>query len=288
LNTNSNSSSHEKNNIKDRNKNKKDNLILINIGEGKDYKHFNTESNFIKIPKLKIRNIFKEDNSKNNNSKDKKENNIPKIKNSFYKEKENNKNENNKILDLKDEDNNSNIKKKDELPKINVNNSIEESRNINLNLTSDTNFSKKTNEDNLKSNNFKLKENNNKELNSGNDENKDNRIISSVKKEKPIKMASIKKLKKSKITYKSIPNLKTFLSGDGDKKALSDKEINLHLLRFKKKHNSILQNLKNSKIKETNLHGFAKNFQNMTKERNFSFVQGDLLSVYFFYFFNFK
>ena len=48
--------------------------------------------------------------------------------------------------------------------------------------------------------------------------------------------------------------------------------VNLHLLRFKKKHNSILQNLKNSKIKETNLHGFAKNFQKVTKERNFSFV----------------
>ena len=77
--------------------------------------------------------------------------------------------------------------------------------------------------------------------------------------EKPIKMKSIKKLKK-RITYKSIPNLKTFLSGEGDKKILSDKEINLHLLRFTKKHNSILQNLKNSKIKETNLHGFISYF----------------------------
>ena len=150
-----------------------------------------------------------------------------------------------------------------------MNNSIEESKNINLNLTSETNFSRDTNEDNLKSN---------KDLFSRNDE-KDkinynpDRIIYSVKKEKPIKIPSIKKLKKKKIiTYKSIPNLKTFLSGDGEKKVLTDKEINLHLLKFTKKHNSILQNLKNSKIKETNLHGFTKNFQNVTKERNFSFV----------------
>ena len=272
LKTNPNSSSSSSHHDEKKNKNernKKENLILINIGEGKDYKHYNTEHNFIKIPKLKIRNIFKEDNSKNNDSKDKKDkkdnnNIIPKIKNSVYKQKENNKNENeNNKLNLKDED----IKRKDELPKIKVNN--DESKNVNLNLTSDTNFSKDTNEDNLK-----LKEN--KEINSGNDEKdkiKDNpeRNVSTVKKEKPIKMKSIKKLRK-RITYKSIPNLKTFLSGEGDKKILSDKEINLHLLRFKKKHNSILQNLKNSKIKETNLHGFAKNFQKVTKERNFSFV----------------
>lgn len=62
--------------------------------------------------------------------------------------------------------------------------------------------------------------------------------IYSVKKVKPVKLNSIKKLKKSKITYKSIPNLKTFLSGNGDKKVLTDKEINLHLLKFKK---SIIQ-----------------------------------------------
>ena len=275
LKTNPNSSSSSSHHDEKKNKNernKKENLILINIGEGKDHKHYNTEHNFIKIPKLKIRNILKEDNSKNNdskNTKDKKDNNniIPKIKNSIYKQKEINKNENenenNKLLNLKDEDS----KRKDELPKIKVNN--EESKNVNLNLTSDKNFSKDTNEDNLK-------ENKNKEINSGNDE-KDKikdipeRNVSTVKKEKPIKMKSIKKLKK-RITYKSIPNLKTFLSGEGDKKILSDKEINLHLLRFKKKHNSILQNLKNSKIKETNLHGFAKNFQKVTKERNFSFV----------------
>ena len=279
LKTNSNSSSYEKN--KDRNK--KDNLILINIEEGKDYKHYNTEKNFIKIPKLKIKNIFKEnkDNSKNNNSKDKKDNNnIPKI---FNKKKENinNKNEN-IVLDLKDENinlnQNNNNKRKDELPKINMNNSIDESKNINLNLTSESNFSRDTNEDNLKSNIFRLKQNNNKDLFSRNDE-KDkinynpDRNKYSVKKEKPIKIPSIKKLKKKKIiTYKSIPNLKTFLSGDGDKKVLTDKEINLHLLKFKKRHNSILQNLKNSKIKETNLHGFTKKFQNVTKERNFSFV----------------
>ena len=279
LKTNSNSSSYEKN--KDRNK--KDNLILINIEEGKDYKHYNTEKNFIKIPKLKIKNIFKEnkDNSKNKNSKDKKDNNnIPKI---FNKNKENINNKNENIeLDLKDENidlnQNNNNKRKDELPKINLNNSINESKNINLNLTSETNFSRDTNEDNLKSSIFRLKQNNNNDFFNRNDE-KDkinynpDRIIYSVKKEKPIKIPSIKKLKKKKIiTYKSIPNLKTFLSGDGDKKVLTDKEINLHLLKFTKKHNSILQNLKNSKIKETNLHGFTKNFQNVTKERNFSFV----------------
>ena len=44
LKTNSNSSSYEKN--KDRNK--KDNLILINIKEGKDYKHYNTEKILLK------------------------------------------------------------------------------------------------------------------------------------------------------------------------------------------------------------------------------------------------
>jgi len=270
-NPNSNSSSSHHDEKKNKNeRNKKENLILINIGEGKDHKHYKTEHNFIKIPKLKIRNIFKEDNSKNNDSKDtkdKKDNNniIPKIKNSVYKQKENNKNENeNNKLNLKDEDSKSSNKRKDELPKIKVNN--DESKNVNLNLTSDTNFSKDTNEDNLK-----LKEN--KEINNEKDKNRDNpeRNVSTVKKEKPIKMKSIKKLRK-RITYKSIPNLKTFLSGEGDKKILSDKEINLHLLRFKKKHNSILQNLKNSKIKETNLHGFAKNFQKVTKERNFSFV----------------
>jgi len=279
-NSSSSSSHHDEKEKKNKNeRNKKENLILINIGEGKDYKHYKTEHNFIKIPKLKIRNIFKEDNSKNNDSKDKKDkedkkdnNIIPKIKNSIYKQKENinneNKNENNKLLNIKDEDSKSSNKRKDELPKIKVNN--DESKNINLNLTSDTNFSKDTNEDNLK-------ENNNKEINNGKDEKdkiKDNpeKKISTVKKEKPIKMKSVIKKLRKRITYKSIPNLKTFLSGDGDKKILSDKEINLHLLRFRKKHNSILQNLKNSKIKETNLHGFAKNFQNVTKERNFSFV----------------
>ena len=121
LKTNSNSSSYEKN--KDRNK--KDNLILINIEEGKDYKHYNTEKNFIKIPKLKIKNILKEnkDNSKNKNSKDKKDNNnIPKI---FNKNKENIDNKNENIeLDLKDENidlnQNNNNKRKDELPKIKI------------------------------------------------------------------------------------------------------------------------------------------------------------------------
>ena len=283
LKTNPNSNSYEKNN-NNKDRNKRDNLILINIEEGKDHKHFKTENNFIKIPKLKIKNIFKEnkDNSKNNSSskdkKDKKDINIiPKI---FNKQKENN-----KILDLNDEDdinlnqnknnneNNNKKKRKDELPKINLNNnSIDESKNKNINLTTDTNFSRDTNDDdNLKSNIFRLKQNNNKELNSRNNDNPD-RNINSVKKDKPVKLTSIKKLKKRKITYKSIPNLKTFLSGEGDKKILTDKEINLHLLKFKKKHNSILQNLKNSKIKETNLHGFTKNFQNVTKERNFSFV----------------
>lgn len=283
LKTNPNSNSYEKNN-NNKDRNKRDNLILINIEEGKDHKHFKTENNFIKIPKLKIKNILKEnkDNSKNNSSskdkKDKKDNNnIPKI---FNKQKENN-----KILDLNDEDdinlnqnqnNNENNKKKrkdDELPKINLNNnSIDESKNKNINLTTDTNFSRDINNDNnLKLNIFRLKQNNNKDLNSRNNDNPD-RNINSVKKDKPVKLNSIKKLKKRKITYKSIPNLKTFLSGDGDKKILTDKEINLHLLKFKKKHNSILQNLRNSKIKETNLHGFTKNFQNVTKERNFSFV----------------
>ena len=289
LKTNPNTSSYEK---KNKDRNKRDNLILINIEEGKDHKHYKTEKNFIKIPKLKIKNIFKEnkDNSKNNNSKDKKDKKdniiIPKI---INKPKENNENENENVLDLKDEDdinlnqnnnenNNENNIKKDELPKINVNNSNDESKNINLNLTSETNFSRNTNEDdNFKSNISRLKQNNNKDLNSNNNE-KDkinynpDRNIYSVKKVKPVKLNSIKKLKKSKITYKSIPNLKTFLSGNGDKKVLTDKEINLHLLKFKKKHNSILQNLRNSKIKETNLHGFTKNFQNITKERNFSFV----------------
>lgn len=286
LKTNSNSSSYDKynNKVQDKNKyrNKKGNLILINIGEGKDYKNYNTENNFIKIPKLEIKNIFREnkDNNKNNNSKDKKDNNnIPRIKYSFIKnnkQKEINKNENIKFLDLRDEDNNFINKRKEQLklPKINMNNSIDEYKNINLNLTSMTNSSKETNDENLKSNIFKIMQN--KDLSNESDgKNKSNynpeRIIYSVEKEKPIKK-SYRKLKKRKITYKSIPNLKTFLSGDGEKKILTDKEINLHLLKFNKKHNSILQNLKNSKIKETNLHGFDKNFQKVTRERNFSFV----------------
>ena len=254
-------SSSPNNNPSD-NKNNQNNLILITIEEGKDNK--------------KNKNL-KNQNSSNNISIFKKKTNFLRYKSgiinfnveNYFSDIKLNSTDNLKDLDSRD----SHSITRNEFPLINT--SYEKSRNANLVSTKSTNLSINKNEpkkNSIISNNRikteieQLKDNNitkNKSLS--------NILNSENSLKKPIKINNITSLKRKKITVNSIPYLKTFLN-EGEKKIITDKELNYYILEFKKKNSSLLKEIKKNKIKESNLHEIIKNFQNVSKRGNFSYI----------------
>lgn len=241
--------------IKENHENQKEILTNIYDKKGKDnHVHFNTENNSSSKGLVEIKNKINEKESNKmtiesylSSIKAKSIKNLKKIENN------NEKNNRNKISF--------------ELPKIN--NSYDESKNIILTDVKDDNNKK------IKSiliNKKKVDENKtntSKEEDSTKKLNPDDILHYKKNSEEPIKLTNLKRLKSKKIDYKSIPFLKSFLSGDGKKKILSDNELNKYLLKFKKKNNSFYKNYQKIKIKESNLHGLLSNFQRVTRRYNF-------------------
>ena len=85
------------------------------------------------------------------------------------------------------------------------------------------------------------------------------------------KSECLKKLKEKKNSNNDIiPLLKTFIAVNGNKKVVSENELNYHFLKFQDKNNYLFETFRNKKLKETNLHGFVSNFQRVAESRSFA------------------
>ena len=231
----------------------KENIMNINLFN----KHFNTESNYrpIEISKMEKNNELIKDN------------NIDYFSNTNINIK-NNINKNNKKSIIT------------KLPKINR--SFEEIKNLNLSSSTTTNCSADKNNKNLNLNlnNINTQINNNnserkKIFNIKNDytENHQKKIFSEKKFETPKKLNNLKNIK-NKMTKNNknsiLSFLKMFLIGNNDKRIITEKELNYYISKFQEKNSHLFQSFRKQKIKISNLHGFASNFQRVTEGRDFS------------------
>ena len=150
-----------------------------------------------------------------------------------------------------------------------INKSFEEIKNLNLSSSTTTNrssddknkekeileFSPKTNEtqkkDFIKVINPKQFFNNSKSL------------------EKPTKLINLKNNKRSSNVNNIDSFLRLYLAGHGDKKLISKKDLDYAISKFQEKNNDLFQSFRKQKIKNSNLHGFASNFQRVAEGKDF-------------------
>ena len=179
---------------------------------------------------------------------------------------------------LRNQLNNSPTKNNNKLPKIN--NSFEEIKNLNFSSSTTTNCSiteknkEKMNLNILTPNINKTNKNTNildlTSTNIGRDINTKHLIYDwKTKYERPKKLINIKKIKRKISNNNILSFLRTLLIGNGDKKLMSRKEFNHYISKFQEKHNDLLQTFRKQKIKNSNLHGFAANFQRVTEGKDF-------------------
>lgn len=160
-----------------------------------------------------------------------------------------------------------------QLPKINK--SFEEIKNLNLSSSATTNRSsadKKKDKENLE---LKLSQNTNEVQKKNNYIKVINprQIFNNGKKsEKPTKLVNIKNIKKIK-RRSNDNNIESYftlyLGGNGDKKLISKKELDYALSKFKEKNDGLFDSFRKHKMKASNLHGFATNFQRVAEGKDF-------------------
>ena len=244
-------------------------VIYDNDDNNNIHNHFNTQSNYRPISISKNEN---KDNKNNTNT-------------NIGNKKLNLNNFSNTQLNLRKQINNSPQSINNKLPKIKINKSFEEIKNLNLSSSTTTNCSlldkdknkNKINIERLNLNNLtpNANENNNKLIlnlvsSSSRKNNTNRKSFFDFPKKKMEKSTKLFDLKKIKNRNKNISNfLSLFLVGNDDKSLVSKKELNTYISRFQKKNVHLFRNFKERKIKFSNLHGFASNFQRVAGRQDF-------------------
>lgn len=264
----------------------KENIIKIKNNINNIESEFNNsndeKSNLIKI----IFDKNDDDNIINNHSQDnyrptnitKDENEDKNIENNKNNKKQNIYYYSSRNFKLRNQLNNSPTTINNKLPKIN--NSFEEIKNLNFSSSTTTNCS--ITEKNKEKMNLNIltpninKTNKNADILNLTSTNSDRDINSKdlmydwkTKYERPTKLLNIKKIKNKRNNNNIMSFLRMFLIGNGDKKLMSRKEFNHYISKFQEKHSNLFQTFRKQKIKNSNLHGFAANFQRVTEGKDF-------------------
>ena len=270
------------------NKQLKENIIKIKNNIKNIETEFNNsnddKSNLIKVifdrndDDNYMKNNFNTQNNYRLTSISKDENENKKIEDNKSNKKQNKKYISSNNFKLREQLNNSPRTINNKLPKINS--SFEEIKNLNLSSSTTTNCSiadknnQKLNLNILTPNVYQTKKNNNNILNLTNinnstDTNSKYLFYNWKKKyKKPTKLINLKKINR-KNNNSIVAFLRMFLIGDGDKKLMSKKEFDHYISKFQEKNSNLFQTFRKQKIKNSNLHGFASNFQRVTEDKNF-------------------
>ena len=240
----------------------KSNLIKVIFDKNDDDNIINNQSQNNYRPT----NITKDENEDKNveNNKNNKKQYIP-----YYSSRN---------FKLRNQLNNSPTTINNKLPKIN--NSFEEIKNLNFSSSTTTNCSigeknkEKMNLNILTPNVNKTNKNTNilnlTSTNSDRDINIKHLFYGwKTKYERPAKLINLKKIKSKRSNNNIMPFLKMLFIGNGDKKLMSRKEFNHYISKFQEKHSNLLRTFRKQKIKNSNLHGFAANFQRVTEGKDF-------------------